>query len=258
MFLQNLKEFDIPFEGEVTVGADAVGAGIFGVFFITYCLVLFLSFTFSIVCYVFQSIGLYTIADRRGIRHAWLAWLPVGNLWLLGSISDQYQYIAKGKIRNRRKVMLGLNIAVVGLYLLSVAGLVVLAITSTVGGTETGVAGGFLLFFFGIPAFVVLVVVLKVLQYIAYYDLFKSCEPENTVLYLVLSIIFPVSMPFFVFACRKKDLGMPPRKQPAPQQVVVPTVEVVVDPNVVEKVVIPTVEPVTEEGFAQPEEFEEE
>ena len=50
---------------------------------------------------------------------------------------------------------------------------------------------------------------------------------------------------------------MPPRKQPAPQQVVVPTVEVVVDPNVVEKVVVPTVEPVAE-GFAQPEEFEEE
>jgi len=238
MFLQNLKEFDIPFEGEFAVGADAVGAGILGVFFIVYCLVLLFSFAFSILCYVLQSLGLYTVADRRGIRHAWLAWLPVGNFWLLGSISDQYQYVAKGKIRSRRKVLLGLSIALVGMYLLFVAGLVVLAISSAFGAIETGAVVGALLFILGIFAFVVVAVVLCVLQYVAYYDLFKSCEPGNAVLYLVLSIIFSVTLPFFVFACRKKDLGMPPRKQ-APVQVCAEE----------------TPEP-AQEGFARPEEFE--
>ena len=72
-------------------------------------------FVFAIVSYVLRSVGLYTIAKRRGIHHPWLAWLPIGDAWIMGSISDQYQYVAKGKIRNRRKVLLGLNIAMFAL-----------------------------------------------------------------------------------------------------------------------------------------------
>ena len=37
------------------------------------------------------------------------------------------------------------------------------------------------------------------LTYIAYYDVFKSCKPKNAVLFLVLSIVFDVTLPFFVF-----------------------------------------------------------
>ena len=32
-------------------------------------------------------------------------------------------------------------------------------------------------------------------------------------LFLVLSIVFNITEPFFVFSCRNKDFGMPPRKQ---------------------------------------------
>ena len=115
-----------------------------------------------------------------------------------------------------------------------------------------------LLVLLGYLAIIALAITTTVYMYLCYYDLFNSCNPGNAVLFLVLSIIFPVTLPFFIFACRKKDLGMPPRKQPAPEQVVVPTVEVIVDPDVVEEEVVPIVEPVMEEGYAQPEEFEEE
>ena len=64
----------------------------------------------AIASYVFCALALYTIAQRREIKKAWLAWVPVLNVWILGSISDQYRYVVKGEIRSKRKVLLTLNI----------------------------------------------------------------------------------------------------------------------------------------------------
>lgn len=236
-----------PFEEEFAFGLNTAITGVLSAFVVIYMGILCISFALSAVKYIFGSLGLYTIADRRAIRHSWLAWLPVGNIWILGNISDQYQYVVKGKIKNRRKLMLGLEIALFAGYFLW---LFVMLFNLAVGNELLAT----LLLIFGGLAIFAATIWFVVCQYMAYYDLFRSCEPNNAVLYLVLSIVFPVTLPFFVFACRKKDLGMPPRKQPI-QQVVIPTVEPVVDPDIVEKVVIPTVEPVAE-GYAQPEEFE--
>ena len=57
----------------------------------------------------------------------------------------------------------------------------------------------------------------SVFAYICYYDLFRSCSPKNAVLYLVLSVvpgISTVARPLFLFLCRNKDDGMPPRRKP--------------------------------------------
>ena len=229
--------------------------GVLGVFLIVYLLFLLFAMALSMVSYVLHSLGLYTIAERRGIRHSWLAWLPGGNIWILGSISDQYQYVAKGKVKNRRKLLLGLIIGLIVVYVGWIVAMMMSLILSE--GTASGVAASVLFVVLGALILAALAILTLVYEYVCLYDLYHSCNPGNATVFLVLSILFSVTMPFFVFVCRKKDLGMPPRRRPAPQQVVIPTVETVVDPTVVEKVVIPTVEPVTEEGFAQPEEFEE-
>ena len=52
-----------------------------------------------------------------------------------------------------------------------------------------------------------------VVRYIAMYDIYTSCDPQNNILFLVLSILFSVTEPFFLFFSRNKDGGMPPRKQ---------------------------------------------
>ena len=62
-----------------------------------------------LVGWILSSVGLHKIAKRRGIHHAWLAWVPVGSSWLLGSISDHYQYVVKKKDTGRRKVLLILS-----------------------------------------------------------------------------------------------------------------------------------------------------
>lgn len=238
--------FDYPYqyEFEMDIIPEATGFSALGVFLVLYLLIMFFTTAFSLVCYVLQSYGLYTIANRRGIRNSWLAWVPVGNMWTLGSISDQYQYVAKGKIKNRRKVLLGLTI---GLVAAAAGGFVaVLASAMMSEGVAAGVLAGVLIMLLGYFAFLILVVVAAVYQYLCCYDLYNSCNPGNAVLFLVLSIVFPVTLPFFIFACRKKDLGMPPKKKPAPQ----PVIEIVAEE--------PAEEPVTEEGYARPEEFEEE
>lgn len=182
------------------------------VFLVFYAIML----AFAILAYVLRSIGLYSIAKRRGIHNPWLAWIPVGDQWIIGSISDQYQYVAKGKIRNRRKVLLGLSI---GTYAASVV-MIVAEIIMTVAMLDSSagaIAPALVVALFGL-ALVGTSITAMVFFYIALYDMYQSCNPENAVMFLVLGIFISFLQPFFIFACRKKDLGMPPRKQPQPAQ----------------------------------------
>ena len=184
------------------------------IFMIVYlCLFIFL-LLYSAVVYVLQAIGMQTIAKRRCIHHPWLAWIPLGNLWLLGSISDQYQYLMKGRIKSRRWGLPVLAVLTMCAYL-GGAYCVYLCmaqgyITSLVPTAPMLLAFVFVVFF-GAG-----VVVTLVQAYICLYNLFASCEPDNRKLFLILSILCPVGIAFIVCTIRKRDAGMPPRKQPAP------------------------------------------
>lgn len=169
----------------------------------------------AIAVYVIQGLSLCTIGRRRGIRNSWLAWIPIGNLWLLGSISDQYRYLVKGRINVRRKMLLGLSVATVVMYAVC-AYCILLGMEAEHTALNTA-AGVILMSFITIFAVLAGVIAVVVYQYMCYYDLFCSCDPANGVLFLVLSILFPGSVPFVVFAIRKRDGGMPPRKRPTPK-----------------------------------------
>ena len=202
----------------------------------------------GIVFYILQSLGVYTIAKRRGIRKPWLAWIPLGDVWIIGSISDQYQYVKLGKITNRRKVLLTLYIlelVAVALIFGSVLGTMVNAALANGGAAVLGI-GGMLL---GYIVLIGLVIALAVMLYIALYDIFRSCNPDSSVIFLILSIIFPVTLPFFLFCNRKKDEGMPPRKQVVMEEIPEePIVEETVEAPVMEEIVgEPIVTEITEE-----------
>ena len=210
---------DPGFEFDYAMG-EMMAEGIAGFFLIFLLLFVVIMLAVGVTMYVLQALGMYTIAKRRGIHHPWLSWLPIGNMWILGSISDQYQYVAKGKIRNRRKVLLGMMIAIEVLSVLySVTNVAMMIGIASEGSGMVGAsaAGAILLY----AVLLIVAIVASVFQYIALFDLYKSCNPDDAVLYLVLSILFSISMPVFMFISRKKDLGMPPRKvvaaeRPAP------------------------------------------
>lgn len=172
--------------------------------------------------YVLESLGLYTLAKRRAIHHAWLSWLPVGKLWILGSISDQYQYVVKNKVTNRRKILLLLS--VVGLLLaficLSFAGPIhyQIAMHNFHLHYNPYAHTGSTLMMVSLGAFIFCIMWLCVsfakiiYRFIALYDLYTSCSPMNNVLFMVLSVFFPFLRPVFIFVCRNNDAGMPPRR----------------------------------------------
>ena len=176
----------------------------------------------SIAGYVLTALALYTIARRRGLRNPWLAWIPVADCWLLGSLSDQYRYVLKGEHRSKRKILLFFRVLITIMWI-SLIGLLVNLCFHAVGGVFWGAMSDERMFQILHQAMNLLVLCLPlmgisiayaVFRYMALYDIYKSLDPENCVLFLVLSILFGITEPFFLFFSREKDGGMPPRKQP--------------------------------------------
>ena len=175
-------------------------------------------FGLLLIQYVLQSVGLYTVAKRRGIRHAWLSWLPIGNNWLLGCISDQYQYVVKGRSKRKRAALLVLSLLVTVLGVWLAAGWirlireiamryreVLLQAPMDLALDAAGLMGLLLALWCVSIAFLVV-------KLTALYHLYASCVPGDRVVYLLLSMFVNGCTPILVFACRRWDLGMPPRK----------------------------------------------
>ncbi|MDD5884276.1 MAG: hypothetical protein PUD70_09420 [Firmicutes bacterium] len=176
----------------------------------------------SLATYVLTALALYTIARRRGLKNPWLAWIPVADCWLLGSLSDQYRYVVKGEHKSKRKILLFFRILTAVMWI-SLIGLLVNLCFHAVGSVFWGTMSDERIFQILHQALNLLVVCLPligisiayaVFRYMALYDIYKSLDPANCVLFLVLSILFGVTEPFFLFFSRNKDDGMPPRKQP--------------------------------------------
>lgn len=179
------------------------------------------SVLFSIAAYVMTSLALYTMAQRRGLNRPWLAWIPVVNCWIVGSLSDQYRYVVKDEIKSKRKVLLILQLiqAVLSTAVMAVA---VAMIFGAVGSLMRGASEEQILESILGPAVSIVgmslplagvAIAYVILRYMAMYDIYRSMDPANCVLYLVLSILFGVTEPFFLLFNRNKDLGMPPRRQ---------------------------------------------
>lgn len=186
---------------------------------------LLLALVYSAVAYALQSISLYTVARRRGIKNPWLAWVPFGSDWILGSISDRFRYVRCGEIRNRRVLLLVLNCIVTVISLgesatyLSIAG-------ELVGGASVQAEDLLLAMietsdlmdgtFWYSPVISVATLAVEIAATVYFYrclwDYYGSTRPKTRLVFLLLSIFVGVPMPFFMFVCRNDDLGMPPRK----------------------------------------------
>lgn len=174
----------------------------------------------GIASYILSSMALYTLATRRGIEKAWLSWVPVVNVWIVGSLSDQYRYVVKGQYKSKRKTLLILNLinVVIGLILLILAAFAAVEMIqgAVYGLGQKEVMKSFLGSALGASGLAVamsgIAIASAVIYYIALYDIYCSVDPANSVLFLVLSIIFRVTEPFFLFFNRNRDAGMPPRK----------------------------------------------
>lgn len=177
------------------------------------------SLLLSIGAYVLSALAIYTISRRRGLKKPWLAWIPVVSCWLVGSLSDQYRYLVRGENKSRRKWLLGLSIVmcvlsvVITLLAIAVAGTAIFGNYRLESQLMAKIMGPMMAMLGLCLPLLGVAIAYAVIRYIALYDVYKSMDPSNCVLFLVMSILFSVTEPFFLFFNRNKDQGMPPRKQ---------------------------------------------
>lgn len=156
-----------------------------------------------VLFYVFQGIGLYTMGKRRGVQAPWLAWLVPA--FVVGAIADDYDERAKGKSLGLRWILLGLTLGTIVLGNIGWGGAVRYLLEDYYYGYGSYSAGSGIMVLLSSLAGIALLV----FYYIALLRVYKSANPQSAVTLLVLSIIFPVIVPFVLFAQRKKDNGMP-------------------------------------------------
>lgn len=184
---------------------------------------------FNFLMYIFRSVAYCSVARRRGIKHGWLAWFPLGREWITGCIADQYKYTTTRKVTKFRVAMLVLTICAIvlnGIFSgVSVANMASYMESLTEAIMEdsfekflslsvaTGTISGIMSFLTSC-----LSIAIYVLEQIMLYYYYSSCCPKAKVALLILGILFPITIPFFLFCNRKKDQGMVPVQiqQPAP------------------------------------------
>ena len=198
---------------------------------------MFVSILASVTAYILQAVALYTIAYYRGFFRPWLAWIPVGNMWMLGALSDQYQHKVHGKMKNKRKVLLGISLTAAILVVLLIVGLFTGAIAMEprleedpvpvdTGATFEPIIVMLLSFALSVCLIAGCIIYL-VYFYMALYDVFRSCQPKHAMLYLVLSLVgnFVINGAYSIFLmlCKDDNLGMLLKKQG--QEVIVESVQ---------------------------------
>lgn len=165
--------------------------------------------------YLIDAYSLSVIAKRRGIDRSWLAWIPVAQHWILGSLADHYQLTTHYATKNRRRILLFLQIALVTLLLLMLI-FVATTIVSIQNVTEghpfmdvwkpvrENMQDMVILY----VLILILAFVFQVVRYVALFDVYRSCAPEEAVLFLALSIAFGILQPFFLLFLRNRDDGL--------------------------------------------------
>lgn len=134
------------------------GLGIFALIF----------FIFVIALYVIQSLALMGIAQKKGIDYAWLAWIPIGNLYIIGKVVGPFNFITD--ISKPELI----------LPILSICGFIP--------------AIGWILSLAGC-----------ILVYAAYYNIFKEYRENKATTMLILTIFFGfITLPIYFHSINKQ------------------------------------------------------
>ncbi len=207
-------------------------------FAVAWLIMYLLIFGFALANYIMTSWGLYSIAERRRISNPWLAWLPIGNYWIIGSIADEYDG-RNGLKRKWRMVLLILNLIVI----VTIVVFVIVTFVSIfsfafrfeyiepTAGEVFGMLGT--IYVFAIIMSVVAATT-QICGMICYNKIFESTVPEKSVKYLLLSLLVPLASAICLMICRNKGYSNPkPCKVAVAEQLpgAIDTIEEVVEPT---------------------------
>lgn len=156
----------------VAPGAE-LGA-MFGLFIVIYIV----AFILGIAMYVMNAIALMRMAKKVGVSKGWLAFIPIGDIYMLGRISDA----GKGK-RTRTKMLMVTTIILFVLYILWFAVLIGAAVAAPMADEipDMFIAPLFIM----LALMMVAAICLTVFEFIAYYHICDNFGGSNGVSYFI-------------------------------------------------------------------------
>ena len=165
--------------------------------------VFLISLLILLVLGIFETISLYTIAKNRGIKNAFLAFNPIGDYYILGKIYDDISATMNKKtgyaVRMAVLSAVSLTAAVFACVFFSMS--LVMGYTGGMSAPFIALAISFALVMIGC------FVAASVFMFISLYAIYREYAPSNAVLFLVLSVLIIVTMPFLLFSIRNKKSG---------------------------------------------------
>lgn len=143
------------------------------------------AFIILVISYIFSSIGHFTLADKKGLRYAWMAWIPIFQYYFRGKIIDD-KIIIRGKaIGHASAILLGYQIVLNVLNRLYSADIVPLSTLFMIS--------------------IILDVIFTIYCIFVNYRLFRLYDPEKAKLYTTLSFFSTLLQSIFYFMVRKNE-----------------------------------------------------
>ena len=172
-------------------------------FYIVYFVILFsVILLVGIASYILQGIALQRLATKCGLPRPWLGWVPFGNYYTVGAISDHHHERNYGSDTHSRNGLLRLGIAstslLVGGYLFLLAALIPAIIIARAGEDDHAAFGivmillmvvALLVFLAALVVALVLTIKLNIRYYIALHRVYRLFAPNLSTLFLLLSIL---------------------------------------------------------------------
>jgi len=151
---------------------DYGSAGGFGALVVLGAIFSVIFFLVGLAFYIFLSLALYKLAQRRGIEMAWLAWIPVAQMYIIGLMVKKVN-VSTFEIPKLEIVLPAAMLGTLILSLIPVLGALI-----------------------SLAFFALILITL--------YNLYNQYVPEKAMTYTLLSIL-GVTIPFLLYGLRDKD-----------------------------------------------------
>ena len=167
----------------------------------------------GIAIYLLESISVYKMAKSAEIKNPWLAFIPVANDWVFGTLAEKYK-----KKNGTKSARFGIILPVLeGIVLIEAIALTIFTVISVkeitgyaLDAVNTSAEMAPEQFMSLIPviilyfALMAVAIAYAVVFFIALWRVYSSFDKLNATLYIVLSVIFTISVPIILFIIRNR------------------------------------------------------
>lgn len=172
-----------------------------------------ISLLIGLALYLLESIGVYKMAKSAEIKNPWLSFVPVGRNWVFGTLAEKYK-----KKNGTKSARFGIILPVLeGIVLIEAIALTIFTVISikeitgyALDAVNTSSEMAPEQFMSLIPviilyfALMAVAIAYAVVFFIALWRVYSSFDKSNATLYIVLSVIFTISVPIILFIIRNR------------------------------------------------------